>query len=155
MLRMTIASTFALSSIFAVAVAQQPTKETSAQRHDRVMAAVQAICPVSGKKLGEHGTPVKTTFGDEKEVMFVCCEACVKQQPNPEHVKTIHANMIQAQGKCFVMGKPVAAGATSTIVAGQRFFLCCPPCASKIAADPTSFISKLDDAYEASLKKRG
>lgn len=149
----TIASVLGLISLAFAAHAQQPRTEASQQRHDRLLAAVQGICPVSGEKLGGHGVPMKATFNEGKETLFVCCEACTKEQPNPEHLKKIHARFAEAQGKCLVMGKKLPIGATSTVVKGQRFFLCCPPCAEKIAADSASYVKKIDDAFAAYLKK--
>jgi Cu(I)/Ag(I) efflux system membrane fusion protein len=41
---------------------------------DRDQAVAQAICPVTGKRLGSMGTPVKVVVRGSK--VFLCCEGC-------------------------------------------------------------------------------
>jgi len=41
---------------------------------DAKLAEAQAICPVSGKKLGSMGTPIKVMVGDK--AVFLCCGNC-------------------------------------------------------------------------------
>jgi YHS domain-containing protein len=118
--------------------------------HDQLRAAVQDICPVTGEKLGSMGAPVKAKIGQEE--VFLCCEGCAKEKVDAQHWNTIHANMATAQGKCPVMGKPLPQNAKSTIVAGQTVYVCCPPCAKKIAADPKTYLQKVDALYAASVK---
>lgn len=45
------------------------------------------------------------------------------------------------------MGKPVDASMESTVVEGQRIYVCCPPCIEKIQADTASALEKLNSAY--------
>jgi hypothetical protein len=119
-------------------------------KRDQLRVAVQGICPTSGQKLGAHGSPIKVKVGEE--TVFICCKGCLKDKINPQHWATIHANMAKAQGICLVMKKQLPANPKSTIVGGQTFFTCCPPCAKKIAADPKGHLAKLDELYAASLK---
>jgi hypothetical protein len=100
---------------------------------EQLHAAVQAICPVSGVELGEHGPPVRVVVGDQDQELFLCCKACLKKQINPEHWATIHANTFQAQHRCPVMKNPLPADASWQIVNGRVVFVCCPPCLDKIA----------------------
>ena len=43
---------------------------------DRLHAAVQEICPISGQKLGSMGTPIKVTVKGRD--VFLCCAGCKK-----------------------------------------------------------------------------
>ena len=46
----------------------------SASSSDEELIAMQTVCPVTGKKLGSMGKPIKTTVGDE--TVFLCCAGC-------------------------------------------------------------------------------
>lgn len=118
--------------------------------HDKIHVAVQEICPISGQKLGSMGTPLKVKIGEE--IVFVCCKGCLKKQVNPTHWATIHNNFAKAQGICPVMENKLSAKAKWTIVDGQIFYVCCPPCTEKIAKDPKAYMKKLDELYLVSLK---
>ena len=50
------------------------------------------------------------------------------------------------------MKKELPANPKWTVVEGQIFYVCCPPCTDKIAADPKTYLQKLDELYLASLK---
>lgn len=121
-------------------------------KSDQIHIAVQQICPISGQKLGEHGSPVKVKIGDER--VFVCCKGCLQDKVNPEHWATIHANFAKAQRICPIMKKELPANPKWTIVEGQIFYVCCPPCTEKIAADPKAYLQKLDELYTVSLKRK-
>lgn len=122
-------------------------------RHDQIHIAVQAICPVSGQKLGEHGAPLKVKIGDV--ALFVCCRGCLQgKQVDPQHWATIHANFAKAQRICPIMKKELPANPKWTVVEGQIVYVCCPPCTEKIAAEPQKFLQQLDDLYLASLQTR-
>ncbi|HEY2785734.1 MAG TPA: hypothetical protein VGJ05_12260 [Fimbriiglobus sp.] len=43
---------------------------------DRKIAEAQKVCPMTGDKLGEMGTPIKLTL--KGQTVFVCCNSCVK-----------------------------------------------------------------------------
>jgi hypothetical protein len=121
-------------------------------QRDRLRIAVQEICPVSGHKLGEHGSPVKVRVG--KETVFLCCQGCLKGKINPQHWATIHANFARAQGQCPVMDHPLPANPKWTLVEGQIIYVCCPSCIKKITADPKTYLGKVDELYSASLQAR-
>ncbi len=120
---------------------------------DKIHIAVQEICPMTGQKLGAHGTPVKVKLGEEE--MFLCCKACLEQEVDPKHWATIHANFAKAQGICPIMKKELPEKAKWTIVKGHIFYVCCPPCTDKIAADPETYVEQLTSLYRKSLEARG
>ncbi|GAB5444700.1 MAG: hypothetical protein Fues2KO_50490 [Fuerstiella sp.] len=142
-----VALSFAIGSI-GVADDQHGNHEHGNQ-HDQLKIAAQEICPVSGKSLGSMGPPLKMKIGDEE--LFLCCKACATKQVSREHWATIHSNFAKAQGKCPVMGKDLPADAKWTIMNGQIFYTCCPPCIDKIKADPTTYLAKLDTLYAANV----
>ena len=131
---------------FSAASAQEPSQR------DQIHMAVQEICPVSGQKLGEHGSPIKVKIGEE--IVFLCCKGCLQGKVNPQHWATIHANFAKAQGICPVMKHELPENPKLTSVEGQIVYVCCPPCTKKMAADPTAFLQKLDELYLASLQAR-
>ena len=119
---------------------------------DQLRAAVQEICPVSGGKLGQMGTPFKVKVGEE--TVFLCCQGCMKRKINPQHWATIHANFAKAQGICPVMKNELPKNPKWTIVKGQIIYVCCPPCTKKIAADPKAYLKAVDKLYTASLQAK-
>ena len=121
-------------------------------RGDQLHIAVQAICPTSGEKLGAHGQPIKVKVG--KETVFLCCQGCLKRKINPQHWATIHTNFAKAQRICPVMKHELPKKPKWTIVEGQIVYVCCQPCTKKIAADPKTFLRKVDELYTASLQAR-
>jgi hypothetical protein len=132
----------------------QGEKEAKLSQRDQLRAAAQQICPVTGAKLGSHGTPIKVTVGKQKEEVFLCCKGCLKGQLKTEHWKTIHANYAKAQAKCPVMNKDLPANPKWTIADGKIIYVCCPPCTKKIAADKEKFLTKVDQLYQASLQSK-
>ena len=145
--------------LLAIAVMVAAGKVAEAQQaddqqpdRDRLRAAVQEICPVSGQKLGAHGAPVKVKIGEEQ--LFLCCKGCMQGEISPEHWATIHANFAKAQGICPVMKNALPEKAKWTIVEGRIVYVCCPPCTKKIEADPATYLEKVDELYAASLEKR-
>lgn len=129
-------------------------KESKEQRREHLRIAVQAICPVSGESLTGHANPVKMTNPDTKEVLYVCCEKCLQSKPDSKYVDKIRANFAKAQGHCLVMiDNEVSEKSKHGIVDGHCVLVCCPPCVKKMTAAPEKYLTKLDDAYEASLKK--
>ena len=119
---------------------------------DQLRAAVQEICPVSGGKLGDMGTPFKVKVGEE--TVFLCCQGCMKRKVNPQHWATIHTNFAKAQGICPVMKNDLPKNPKWTIVEGQIIYVCCPPCTKKIVADPQAYLKTVDELYTASLQSR-
>ncbi len=126
--------------------------DLSKMTHDQLRMQVQDICPVSGNKLGAHGQPVKVKIGQEE--LFLCCRGCLNQKVNPKHWATIHANFAKAQARCPVMDKPLPEQPKWAIVQGQIVYLCCPPCAKKLEADPKTYLRKVDELYLASLRDK-
>lgn len=110
---------------------------------DKLHIAAQGICPVSGKRLGSMGEPIKVKVG-KQEHAFLCCKGCQGKQINAEHWKTIQTNLAKAQGVCPVMGKPVDATMKFAVVNGRKIFVCCPPCIEKINSDAAGYVAKLD-----------
>lgn len=148
-----------ITALFAAIAGTAPAQEAEHSGHDRetmtkdqLRKAAQEICPVSGEKLGAHGTPLKTKIGEEE--VFLCREECVPKEVNTEHWATIHANIAKAQTKCPVMDRPLPKKPKSTIVEGRIVYICCPPCAKKIEADPKTYLQKVDALYAASIKAK-
>lgn len=143
-------ATMLIAALVAATTATVEAQELS--EHDKIHIAVQDICPISGQKLGSMGTPLKVKIGEE--IVYVCCKGCLQKQVNAAHWATIHNNFAAAQGICPVMENKLSAKAKWTIVEGQIFYVCCPPCTEKIAKDPQSYLRKLDELYLASLHAR-
>ena len=133
---------------------ERSTRDNEKQKRDQLRITVQTICPISGRKLGDHGSPIKVTVGKDKEVIFLCCKKCLKRKINPKHWAKIHTNFAQAQRICPVMKKPLPKSPKWTIVEGQIVYICCPPCTQKIAAAPKAYLQKIDQLYTASIKQR-
>ncbi len=146
-----------LVTLVAISLAHLMTTTAAAQDEipaaDKVLIAVQEICPMSGEKLGAHGAPVKVQLGEEQ--IFICCKACLEREVDPKHWATIHANFAKAQGICPVMKKELPEKAKWTIVKGRIFYICCPPCTDKIAADADAYVTQLNELYRKSLAARG
>jgi hypothetical protein len=124
------------------------TAENSAHsEHYRMMA--QAICPVSGGKLGSMGDPIKTKMGEQD--VYLCCKGCVGKQASADHWKTIQTNLIKAQGNCPVMDEELPADTESVIIDGRQIFVCCKPCIEKIKADPATYLAKVDAMYARTM----
>lgn len=119
---------------------------------DQLRMAAQKICPVSGEKLGTHGMPVKVTVGQQKEEIYLCCQACAKGKLDAKHWATIHANIAKAQGKCPVMQKALPQNPNWTVVNGQIVYVCCPPCTDKIEQAPESYLKRVDGYYTAAIQ---
>lgn len=117
---------------------------------DKLQISVQKICPVMGKELGSMGDPIKVKAGDQ--VVFLCCMGCQGKQLNAEHWGSIQANIAKAQQTCPIMGKPVTSEMESTVVDGQRVFVCCPPCIEKIQADTKTAMQKVNANYVSFVK---
>ena len=116
---------------------------------DELKIAAQQICPVSGKKLGSMGKPIKRKIG--KEELFLCCKGCLKGKVDQANWNTIHANFKKAQAICPVMKKPLPPKSQWTVVDGQIVYVCCPPCTKKIEADSKTYLKKIATSYGKSL----
>ncbi len=138
--------------------ASETRKESTEERRDRLRIAVQEICPVSGKSLTDKSagktSPVKWTDPETKEVLYVCCKDCLQSKPDAKYLEKIRSNFAKAQSQCLVMtDNEVSEKSKHGIIAGHFVYVCCPPCVKKMTASPEKYLSKLDDLYEASLKK--
>lgn len=134
---------------------QEVKKESPSERRERLAIAIQAICPVTGESLKINAKPVKMVLPESKEVLYVCCDDCVKEKPDAKHLEIIRRNLANAQGKCLVMSdNEISEKSKSTVLNGRFVYVCCPPCSKKMAADPEKFLRALDDRYEAALKKK-
>ncbi len=145
----TLAAVIALLSLVQFSVADEGVATLT--KRDQLKISAQKICPVSGKKLGSMGTPLKIRIGEEE--LFLCCKGCSNGQVSREHWGTIHVNFAKAQGECPVMEKALPKNPKWTIVNGQIIYICCPPCTKKILADPKTYLSKLDALYQKSQEK--
>ena len=125
-----------------VAGYQSHLKQKAAARSEQLHIQAQAICPVTGEKLGSMGEPVKVKVGEE--VAYLCCKGCLNKKISAEHWKTVQANLAKAQGVCPIMLEPVDASMKSTVVSGRRIYVCCPPCIQKIQAQPGQALETLD-----------
>lgn len=148
-----IALTAAISSFVWGQEGAESSQELS--KHDQLRIAVQDICPVTGEKLGSMGSPVKTTVGDAKEEIFLCCAGCAKGKIDPQHWATIHANIAQAQGKCPISKKELPANdAKFTVANGEAIYACCPSCIKKIDSNPEAAQAQVDKYYAAYLQSQ-
>ncbi|MCU0714206.1 MAG: hypothetical protein MUC43_19285 [Pirellula sp.] len=143
-----------LCSLGTYLVSQSPTGETKDQRRERLRMSVQAICPVTGESLSLESKPIKLVNPETKEVLYVCCEECSKAKPEDKHLEKIRSHFAKAQAHCLVMtDNEISPESKIGIVEGHAVFVCCPPCTKKMQASPEKFLKKLDDLYEAYLKK--
>lgn len=143
-----------LAAVTSSASAQSTApRGTSKLSHEQLRIAAQEICPVSGRKLGDHGTPIKVAVGQQKEEVYLCCKGCLSGKLDAKHWSKIHRNIAAAQGKCPVMQKPLPDNAKWTVVKGQVVYVCCPPCTNKIEKTPDTYLSKVDEYYSKSLQK--
>lgn len=138
-----------MSGLVATTVADDESGELT--KLDKLLVKAQKICPVSGQALDSMGGPVKADVGGA--TMFLCCRGCLGKKIPPEYWATVTRNMVQAQGSCPVLGKPLPQNAASVVVNKRKVFVCCPPCSGKIKADPDRFLSAVDRLLEQNLKK--
>ncbi len=137
-----------------IAIAEDPKQESKEARRERLQIAVQAICPISGESLAGHAKPIKMTDPESKEILYVCCEDCLKSKPESKYVDKIRENFAKAQGHCLVMKDNEISGRSKHgIVGGHFVYVCCPPCIKKMTAAPEKYLAALDDLYESFLKK--
>ena len=151
--KMTFVAALAVASMLAgsvLATAQeQAAPNGDSQQLEKLLVQAQKICPVSGKDLTSMGGPVKATTGGQ--TVYLCCKGCLQRDNDRGHWNQIQANMIAAQGKCPVMGKPLPKDAKSVVVKGRRVFVCCPPCTEKVAADADKYLSVVNGFLKENL----
>jgi hypothetical protein len=130
--------------------AELPPEDAAAKRKeaDRLFAAAQEICPVTGMTLGSMGEPRRAKSGER--TVYLCCRSCLGEAMAPEHWKQTQKNLAEAQGVCPVMKKSLPENAASDVVEGRAIFVCCKPCIKKVTADPAKALALV----EGQLKKR-
>lgn len=157
------------SQIFALSRRAMSVTIASVSDADRPAITRQAVCPVMGSPLGEHGDVTKMMVGNQP--LYLCCEACVeKVQQNPDlYLRqasnvAVRANQtppastmmtvaqatdadraaIAAQRVCPVMNQPLGGhGAPLKVtVNGQSMYLCCRGCLRKVSDNPALYLSK-------------
>lgn len=126
--------------------------EPAERKTDQLLIQAQKICPVSGKKLGSMGEPLKAKSGEQ--VVFLCCKGCVGRKMDPEHWKAANANLAAAQEICPVMKKPLPKKSASVVVKGRVVFVCCPPCTKKIEADPQKYLAVVDHQLQKNVGEK-
>ena len=106
---------------------------------------------MSGQQLGRHGPPMKAQIGPEE--VFLCCKGCLGGQVKAEHWAR---STRTSPGRSNLSGdeKALPESPKWTIVEGQIVYVCCPPCTKQIAADPKTYVSKVNALYAASLKSQ-
>ena len=145
---------FGLAALIAVAAVAVSTsaadKQAKLSKTDRLLVQAQKICPVSGKDLESMGGPVKTEV--QEMTIFLCCKGCVGQKFSKEHWAKLHVNLIGAQEKCPVMGKPLPKRPAMAVVEKRAVFVCCRPCTKKIEADSKKYLAVVDKFLEENLE---
>ena len=112
-------------------------------------------CPISGKELGGMSDPVDLVY--RNRLVRLCCKGCTsKFHKDPaKFVGELDQAVIAAQGPaypiqtCVVSGEELGGemGEPIDYVLGNRLVrLCCKGCKKKVAADPLSYLAKLDQA---------
>lgn len=131
---------------------------------DQRLVEAQDFCPVSDKRLGSMGPPVKETINGQP--VFLCCQSCEKEalaEPDKtlekvdelKEVKAARAKLgpedqrlAEAQDYCPIMedhrlgsmGKPF-----KVVIKDQPVFLCCKSCQRKALADPDKTLAKIEE----------
>lgn len=119
---------------------------------EKLLIAAQKICPVSGRDLMAMGGPVKAVSG--KKTVYLCCKGCFQKPIQPAAWAQIQKNLIAAQGKCPVMGKPLPAQPKSAVVAGRTVFVCCPRCTKQVVANPQKYLPVVNRLLAENLGRK-
>lgn len=135
---------------------------------DEVAIARQRLCPVSGKKLGSMGRPVKSVI-DGKPV-FVCCKGCTNAlKSNPKKYLARLASLkpmllratkadtaaIAHQKVCPVMDEKLGSMGVpwKVNVNGRDVYVCCKGCIKFIQKDPKKYFTKIPDPLPVKATK--
>ncbi|MCU0706882.1 MAG: hypothetical protein MUF23_01170 [Pirellula sp.] len=146
---------FCVVSLIATAVIANPLQEGKVdEKRQRLRAAVQKICPMTGHELPDESGLKEWVDPKSKERLFVCCEECVEGKPDPEYLKTIMERQAKAQAQCLVMENEVTSQSKSQIIGGYRVFVCCPPCFKKVDKSQEKYFAKLDEMHEKFLRSK-
>ncbi len=125
---------------------------------DEVAIARQQLCPVSGKKLGSMGRPIKSIVNGKP--VYVCCQGCTNAlkanpkkylaklasfTPTPLRATKADTAAIAHQKICPVMDEKLGSMGTpwKVNVNGQDVFVCCKGCIKFIQKNPKKYITKI------------
>lgn len=146
---------FCAVCVVSIAVFAKPLPENPVdEKRQRLRAAVQQICPITGHELPDESGLKEWVDPESKERLFVCCEECVQGKADPEHLKKILERQAKAQAQCLVMENEITPQSKSQIIGGYRIFVCCPPCFKKVDKSQEKYFAKLDTLHEAFLKSK-
>jgi hypothetical protein len=127
----------------------------------------QRTCPVSGEKLGAHGSPVPVKL--KGEMIYVCCASCVekaKDSPDAciarvkaERAKTavmkpvaVDLGPFNGQTHCPVSGDELdPETARDLVVKKERIWVCCNDCAVRARANFDKYFPKVKAERDAAL----
>lgn len=149
-----LSTLFVVVSIAAQSACAHEEQQTEKQvRREQLRIAVQAICPISGEKLGSMGDPIKVAAGDTKEEVYLCCKACTTGKINPKLWAKIHRNIAIAQSNCPVTKKALPRKPKATVVEGQLIYVGRSASIEEVEANPENALAQVDDYYIAYLKQ--
>lgn len=159
----TFTQTFALTRPTEVVVTEATTADAAAVR-------AQGTCAVMGTPLGQHGAPIKLTYGGRS--IFVCCQGCIdkvkrdpirffgpprqaaapaNRAPQIQVVKVTAADApaIRAQATCPVMGTPLGQHGepVKLLIDGRPLFVCCQGCVPRVQSDPQRYLALATRSY--------
>lgn len=135
---------------------------------DELAIARQKLCPVSGKKLGSMGRPIKSIVNGKP--VFVCCQGCtnaLKSAPTkylaklasftPKPTRALKADTaaIAHQKVCPVMVEKLGSMGVpwKVNVDGRNVFVCCKGCIKFIQKTPKKYFAKIPDPLPAKATK--
>ena len=125
---------------------------------EELAIAGQQFCPVSGKKLGSMGKPIKTIINGK--AVYVCCKGCtnalkanpkkylaklVSFTPMPLRATKADADAIAHQKVCPVMDEKLGSMGKpwKVSVNGQDVYVCCKGCIKFLQKTPKKFLAKI------------
>lgn len=151
MTRNVVSQMLMLTAMFALVgtAVRAEDRDSKLTKTEQLLVKAQKICPVSGEEL-ESMSPIKAKVG--QRTIFLCCKGCLRRQIQKEYWTHMQANLIAAQGKCPVTKKTLPKDPKATVVKGRVVFVCCPPCAKKIQADPDGYLAIVDRYLKENLQ---
>ncbi len=130
---------------------------------DKLLASLQRTCPITGKRLGSMGAPLKVML--DGKPLFVCCQPCAKKlkSESAKHFKQYYApkqkevrpgifeasladaGAIEAQYICPVMNKDLGSMGPPMKVNldGKAVYVCCLGCVKKLQDSPKEYLEVL------------
>jgi len=133
-----------------------------------IAIAAQETCPVSGKRLGLMGKPVKSSL--QGKDVYLCCSGCVNQLKShpekylanspvkdgpPVKATKVDAVAISTQKLCPVMDEPLDAmgGPWRVTVKGKSVYVCCEGCIESVQDEPDLYIAKTKKLNKKTVKR--